>query len=105
MRFEWDGVKAKVNFTKHGVLFETAALVFEDPSALTRLDAINSEQEQRYITLGLVDQSSILFVVHTYEIKDEQEVARIISARVATRKERKLYEKAHDCATAKSRRH
>jgi hypothetical protein len=105
MRFEWDERKAKANFTKHGVLFETATLVFEDPYGVTHLDPVHSEEEQRYITLGLVDRSSVLLVVHTYTAESEEEAVRIISARLATLRERRQYEKADGRAAGKSRRH
>jgi hypothetical protein len=101
MRFEWASSKGKANLLKHGVLFETATLVFDDPHAITLLDALHSEEEQRYITLGVADRSSMLFVVHTYQIRNDEEVIRIISARIATRKERKFYEKTNGGAAAK----
>jgi uncharacterized DUF497 family protein len=67
MQFEWDEAKARINFIKHRVLFETATLVFDDPYAVTRVDTFHSGEEQRFITLGRVDRGTVLFVVHTYK--------------------------------------
>jgi uncharacterized DUF497 family protein len=64
MRFEWDGEKNRQNLLKHDVRFETAALVFDDPYALTQRDERTSDEE-RWITLGSVGQGTVLFVVHT----------------------------------------
>lgn len=105
MQFEWDENKARLNFIKHQVLFETAMLVFDDPHAVTQFDAIHSNEEQRFITLGLADRKTILFVVHTYALEGAKESIRIISARLATPRERKRYEEAHRRAAEKSRRH
>lgn len=104
MRFEWDGNKGRANFLKHGVIFETATLVFDDPHAVTRPDALHSEEEQRYITLGMADRSSMLFVVHTCRFMNDEETIRIISARVATRRERRFYEKVNSSAAKEPRR-
>lgn len=92
--FEWDPIKAKANISKHGVTFEHATAVFNDPIALTILDADNSnENEERWVTLGQVNGQHYLVVVHTY--RDEQEdsiTIRLISARHATKHEIKQYE-------------
>lgn len=92
MRFEWDPAKAASNLAKHGVAFETAVRAFGDPFALTEQDRVESG-ERRWRTLGLVEGWLVLLVAHT--IRDEQdggEVVRIVSARRATRTERKRYE-------------
>lgn len=102
MRFEWDGNKGRANFLKHKVLFETATLVFDDPHAVTRLDTFHSEEEQRYITLGMADRRSMLFIVHTCRFINDEETVRIISARVATQRERRFYEEANSNAAKKS---
>jgi uncharacterized protein len=93
MRFEWDDQKNRQNLLKHEVRFETASLVFDDPYALTQRDE-STEDEERWITLGMVTPGTILFVVHTSLEQDEEESTRIISARAATPRERKIYEEA-----------
>ena len=91
LRFEWDEAKAKTNERKHGVRFEDALLVFADPFALVEQDRIESG-ELRWQTLGLVGGMILLLVAHTVRIEEEDEIIRIISARRAVRKERKLYD-------------
>jgi uncharacterized protein len=107
MRFEWDEEKNRRNIKKHGVSFETAALVFEDPYGLTQRDLL-SEDEERWITLGVVELAATLFVVHTLPDRecglDTEATIRIISARRATPRERKQYEEAHQATTRKHRR-
>lgn len=82
---EWDDKKATINKVKHGVSFRTAAMVFSDPDRLEIYDDFHSDEEDRYITIGMVNK--ILFVVHT----DRDDTIRIISAREATAKERRVY--------------
>lgn len=89
--FEWDEVKAATNKKKHGVEFEVATQVFEDPYALTRQDRIENG-EYRWQTVGLVEGLLILLVAHTVREQKDDEIIRIISARPTTRKERKEYE-------------
>ncbi|HMD22353.1 MAG TPA: BrnT family toxin [Alloacidobacterium sp.] len=86
--FEWDDDKALINFRKHGISFEEARGVFEDPYAITVDDATHSEFEPRYVTIGLSLISRVLIVVHT----DREYTIRIISARKATPSERAQYE-------------
>jgi uncharacterized DUF497 family protein len=88
LEFEWDEDKAKVNLKKHRVSFEEASTVFGDPLALTIPDPQHSEEEERFVTLGESHRRRLLVVVSTERGKR----IRIISARVATRKERKDYE-------------
>ena len=88
MRFEWDPDKDKKNVRKHGVSFQEAASVFYDPLAVSGPDPDHSEGEQRFVTFGLSSTEKLLVVVHTFRI----EAIRIISTRVATRKERRIYE-------------
>jgi uncharacterized protein len=88
MEFEWDPDKADSNQTKHGVSFHEAATVFGDPLALTYFDPDHSDDEDRYLTFGYSDQNRLLVVSHT----DRDQRTRIISARTATRPERKSYE-------------
>ncbi len=104
MRFEWDEAKNRRNLLKHRVRFETAALAFDDPYALTLRDELAGEEE-RWITLGAVDHGTILVVVHTcFEVEDE-DVTRIISARAAESRERMTYEEAYQGAKTRHRRH
>lgn len=88
LAFEWDKLKASLNIRKHGVCFEEASTVFSDPLALTIYDPLHSEDEDRYVTLGESQRRRLLVVVFT----DRDDRIRIISAREATRRERKDYE-------------
>lgn len=88
MEFEWNPRKADSNKQKHGVTFQEAATVFGDPLAITFADPDHSEHEQRYITFGLSTQKRLLVVSHV----DRGNKTRIISARLMTRNERKIYE-------------
>lgn len=90
IRFEWDPVKARSNVAKHGISFETATFVFDDPNALLDFERIE-DGKTRWQTLGMAGGAPVLVVAHT--IRDEDiEVIRIISARRADRTERKRYE-------------
>ena len=95
IRFEWDAAKAASNRHKHGIGFETAIRAFADPFALTAQDRIEGG-EQRWQTLGMVEGCLLLLIAHTVRDEDEDgrpvEIIRIISARVADRKERRRYE-------------
>jgi uncharacterized protein len=104
MRFEWDENKNRQNLLKHDVRFETAALVFDDPYALTQRDE-SSGEEERWITLGAVGQGALLLVVYTWQEEGGEEVARIISARGADSRERRNYEQAYQGTKARHRRH
>lgn len=91
-QFEWDPDKAVVHLKKHGVSFELATDVFKDPMTLTLYDEDNSDEGDRWITLGQVQQN-YLVVVHTYRDSEDNTVRiRIISARPATKAEIKQYE-------------
>ena len=90
MRFEWDPAKSRANRTKHGVSFEAARLVFDDPRHVSRLDP-HERREERWQTLGLIGAGAVLMVVHTYEERDGEEIIRIISARKADPSERARY--------------
>ena len=91
--FQWDPAKALSNARKHGVTFEQAATVFLDALALTVYDEANSQNEERWFTLGLDAGERLLAVAHTYEMRAPRSVQiRIISARKATRRERLSYE-------------
>jgi uncharacterized DUF497 family protein len=91
VRFEWDERKNRANQKKHGVSFELAQRVFDDPLALSRLDTVEND-EQRWQTLGVVGEVVILLVVHTVQEEYGEGVIRIISARKATKHERRHYE-------------
>lgn len=88
MEFEWDERKAAANAKKHGVSFHEGATVFGDPLAITFPDPDHSEDECRFVTFGLSLWSRLLVVAHT----DRGGKVRIISARLMTRRERKIYE-------------
>lgn len=89
LRFEWDPKKAKRNHAKHGVLFEEASTAFADEHALVIADPDHSEEEERFILLGLSGQLRLVVVVHCFREPDD--VIRIISARKATRPESRQY--------------
>ncbi|HVA44914.1 MAG TPA: BrnT family toxin [Pirellulales bacterium] len=88
MEFEWHPEKAAKNLAKHGISFEEAATVFGDPLAVTFFDPDHSDDEERYLTFGYTSKGVLVVVSHT----DRDDRTRIISARRATRRERKLYE-------------
>lgn len=90
VKFEWDEIKNQKNLVKHGLSFETACEVFQDPFALSIQDRFEGNEE-RWQTIGLVRSIVIIIVAHTY-CGDDDEVIRIISARKATKNERKRYE-------------
>lgn len=91
MEFEWDSSKAVGNKKKHGISFELAATVFDDPFALRVTDAKHSKDEERFWQIGESD-SGVLVVVFTVRGKGRAERYRLISARKANKKERALYE-------------
>jgi uncharacterized DUF497 family protein len=86
--FEWDEEKNERNVRKHGVTFEEACTIFGDPLSVTIDDPSHSVRELRWVTLGNSAKRRLLVVVHT----DRGGSIRIISARMATRHERKTYE-------------
>lgn len=91
-RFEWDPNKARQNRKKHGASFEQAATVFADPRAVTLYDTEHSEDEERWITLGLSVHAGLLVVCHTFAWIDPTCARiRIISCRRATRQESRQY--------------
>ena len=87
--FEWDETKNKFNVKKHGVSFEEAELVFFDEHALLIADPDHSENEDRFLLLGLSAKLRLLMVCHCFEVEDG--LIRIISCRKANRKEMSLY--------------
>ena len=89
INFEWTPRKSAANRRKHGVSFEEASSVFTDEYALLIDDPEHSEEEDRFILLGLSSSLRMLIVCHCYRESDE--LIRIISARKATQKERESY--------------
>ena len=92
MRWTWNNNKSSANAQKHGISFETAQLVFDDPFAVSRLDHFS--EEERWQTIGMIGNVVVL-VVHTWPeaiTETGEEIGRIISARKATAHERKAYE-------------
>lgn len=90
--FEWDAHKADSNSKKHGVTFEQAASVFLDSMALTLFDAAHSDYEERWFTLGHANAGVLLAVAHTFAATGPANArVRIISARPATKQERRFY--------------
>jgi uncharacterized protein len=90
--FTWDPQKAILNFEKHGVSFEEAVTIFGDPEGLDWEDLEHSGLESRLKRLGLSEERRVLIVVYTIRrMKSGNEAIRIISARQASRKERKAY--------------
>lgn len=88
MLFEWDENKEKINIAKHGLDFSTAALVFRDQNRLEWFDEIHSDDEDRYITIGEINGIAVvLMVVYT----ERGDAIRLISARKATKQERRMY--------------
>jgi uncharacterized DUF497 family protein len=88
LTFEWDPRKARSNFSKHAVTFEESATIFGDPLSLTIRDREHSQDEERYVTLGIAAGGKLLVVAHS----DRGDNIRIISARRANRRERRFYE-------------
>jgi uncharacterized protein len=88
LQFEWDPAKNRSNLAKHGIPFDEASTAFDDVLSMTIPDPLHSEHEERLILLGRSSRDRLVVVAHT-ETKD---VVRIISARTATKRERRLYE-------------
>ena len=88
IKFEWDPGKARRNFRKHGIHFNEASMVFADTLSITIPDPDHSEDEERWVTIGLSNRHRLLVVVHT----EDDESIRLISARTADRLERRKYE-------------
>ena len=89
IRFEWDAKKASTNEKKHGVSFDEARTVFFDENAKLIDDPDHSEEEDRFILLGLSSSLKVVLVCHCY--REAGNVIRIISARKATTYESKQY--------------
>ena len=91
LNFEWDTTKAIQNLRKQRVSFEEAGTVFGDKLSITIHDPLHSDQEDRFIIIGASIRRRILVVVHT----ERKENIRIISARLANQRERKIYEETN----------
>jgi uncharacterized protein len=87
LEFDWDPEKSRTNLQKHGVSFFEAASALSDPFSITEYDSIHSIGEDRFITIGCSDRQRLLVIVHT----ERETSIRLISARPATSKEKKLY--------------
>ena len=90
LSFEWDENKNAINKRKHGIAFEEAQTVFYDEEALVIDDIEHSEDEERFIILGMSLKANLLVVCHC--LRESETVIRIISARKATTNETKQYE-------------
>lgn len=86
LEFEWDEEKEQLNIKKHGISFATAAKVFGDIDRIEIYDEVHSIDEDRYITIGWAED--VLFVVYT----ERSPRIRLISARIATVEERRMYD-------------
>ncbi len=95
IEFEWDPNKAASNKRKHGVSFETASRAFSDPNCVQELER-HVESEERWQTTGMAGDQLLILVVHTNFDFEDVEIVRIISARLATHRERRRYEENYD---------
>ncbi|MDM8516231.1 BrnT family toxin [Desulfobacterales bacterium HSG16] len=86
--FEWDEKKAMANLSKHSVSFDEAKTVFDDPLFVDFYDPDHSNDEHRYLVIGQSHQSRLLIVSYS----ERGNITRLISARTATRREKKAYE-------------
>lgn len=91
MKFQWDNNKNEINVKKHKISFEEARKVFFDPFHLSMYDPDHSDNEKRWLTMGLCEGTLVVVVIHTYRTNDNEEHIRLISARKATSHERKQY--------------
>ena len=89
LRFEWDPKKARRNLKTHAVSFDEASTAFRDPLSVTIADPLHSEDEERFVLIGQSHRHRLLVVIHT----ERGDRIRIISARLATTRERLRYEK------------
>ena len=92
--FDWDQVKEKQNIRKHKINFRLASTVFRDPYQLTLYDEEHSQDEERWITLGLDETGILRVIIHTFEqMNQDSYLIRIISARKATFNEQQNYQR------------
>lgn len=90
IKFEWDKNKNEINKKKHGLSFEEAREVFGDENAILFDDPDHSLDEDRFLIIGSIKSSKICIVSHCY--RDNDNVIRLISAREATKNEKRIYE-------------
>ena len=91
-QYEWDPAKAEANLGKHKISFETATKVFDDPNFLLIEDRTDETGEPRWHAIGTAEGTALLLVVHVYrEDENAQQIIRLISARKADSRERRLY--------------
>jgi len=88
MQFDWDDEKEKFNIEKHGIDFSTAALVFGDANRIERYDELHSDVEDRFITIGQINGITVVVMV-VYTMRET--LTRIVSARLATKREKEAY--------------
>ncbi|MGB0937975.1 MAG: BrnT family toxin [Colwellia sp.] len=93
IKFEWNSTKAVINFKKHGISFEEAKSVFFDDFALQFFDQDNSGTEDRFLMLGMSNETNLLIICHCE--RDDGNTIRLISARKATKNESKNYKRGH----------
>jgi len=93
IRFDWDPRKERRNRQRHDIGFDDASTIFADDLSITIPDPEHSQEDERWVTIGLSHRERLLVVVHTEQ--DGHEVVRIISARPADRDERREYEEGH----------
>ena len=91
MQFEWDNDKNRINQSRHGVSFEIAMQIFNDPNIMSWIDQRFDYREERWISLGSVHGLTILVVAHQVKEGKNEETVRIISARRANRRQRDTY--------------
>lgn len=90
IRFEWDEDKNRINRKKHGIWFEETEAVFDDPCGRVFYDDNHSDEEDRFVIVGMNATGKLLVIVHCYSASGD--MIRLISARKATRKEARFYE-------------
>ena len=93
MNFEWDETKNRINQEKHGISFDEAKEIFDDPLHISKLDHCFNYFEERWITIGATKKEKLLVVANLFFTDDGEEIIRIISARRANNNERRAYEK------------
>ncbi|SQD77789.1 BrnT family toxin [Moritella yayanosii] len=93
IKFDWNPAKADINIKKHGVSFEESRSVFYDEFAIQFFDQDNSDVEDRFLMLGMSNETNILIVCHCE--RDNGNTIRIISSRKATKNEQKHYRRGH----------
>ena len=90
-RYDWDEDKNQSNYVKDGISFQTAILIFDDPSVVSEVERI-VDGEERWQSIGVIVKATIVLVAHTWKIQGSDEIIRVISVRKATPNERKRYE-------------